>query len=66
MREKKGGGALVVPLLDNCIISYNRDGTSDIQDMCSAQRQPFGREITHLLSTGLDKASPVTCGPILE
>ena len=38
MKEKKRRGRLVVPLLDNCIILYNRDGPSDIQDMCSAQR----------------------------
>ena len=67
-KENKRGAA--VPLLDHCVILYNRDGSWDIQDTCSAQRQPPGREInpslTHLLSAGLDKASPVTNGPTME
>lgn len=56
--------------MDNCIRLYNSDGSSVIQDVCSAQREPFDREInpslTLLLSIVLDKASPETYGPILK
>lgn len=70
MSKKENRRGAAVPLLDHCVILYNRDGSWDIQDTCSAQRQPPGREInpslTHLLSAGLDKASPVTNGPTME
>ena len=67
MKEKKGG--MVVSWLDNCLILYNKDRSSDIQDMYRAQRQQGSRGInsssTKILSIELDKAHLETDGSVL-